>query len=189
MSEKRRFVLKRAPKASEGAPSQEAKKANVPLYVAVTVVKQGQSSAITKIIETSGAATSFVFHGEGTAINKYYEIFTLENASKQLILTPMREDLWPKVKSALETRFSVSKVAKGISFAIKIDSIIGTNAYKFVADQRSLPLETKGDDSMEQTKNENYEVVFAIVNDGYTDLVMEAARGAGARGGTIINAR
>ena len=189
MSEKRRFVLKRTPKASEAPSNQEAKKVYVPLYVAVTVVNQGQGSAITKIMETSGAATSFVFHGEGTAINKYYEIFTLENASKQLILTPMREDLWPKVKSALETRFSVSKVAKGISFAIKIDSIIGTNAYKFVADQRSLPLETKGDDSMEQTKNENYEVVFAIVNDGYTDLVMEAARGAGARGGTIINAR
>ncbi|MBO4736943.1 MAG: hypothetical protein J5627_00680, partial [Bacilli bacterium] len=98
MSEKKRFVLKRAPKASEAPSNQEAKKAYVPLYVAVTVVNQGQGSAITKIMETSGAATSFVFHGEGTAINKYYEIFTLENASKQLILTPMREDLWPKVK-------------------------------------------------------------------------------------------
>ena len=42
---------------------------------------------------------------------------------------------------------------------------------------------------MEETRNENYEVVFAIVNDGFTDLVMEAARGKGAKGGTIINAR
>ena len=189
MSEqKKRFKLKRAPKVAE-TEHQEAKKVFAPLFVAITVVNQGQGSAITKIMESSGAATSFVFHGEGTAINHFYEIFTLENANKQVILTPMREDIWPIAKSGLETRFHVSKVAKGISFAIKISSIIGTNAYKFVANERPLASETKGDNAMEETRNENYEVVFAIVNDGFTDLVMEAARGKGAKGGTIINAR
>lgn len=37
--------------------------------------------------------------------------------------------------------------------------------------------------------NENYEVVICIVNHGFTDLVMEAAKAAGARGGTVINGR
>jgi nitrogen regulatory protein PII len=192
MSEKKkRFVLKRASKSAETASSksQESKSLFHPLMMAITVVNQGQGTAITKIMETSGAATSFVFHGEGTAVNHFYEIFTLENANKQVILTPMREDTWPIAKSGLETRFRVSKVAKGISFVIKISSIIGTNAYKFVANERPLVSETKGDNAMEETRNENYEVVFAIVNDGFTDLVMEAARGKGAKGGTIINAR
>lgn len=35
----------------------------------------------------------------------------------------------------------------------------------------------------------NYEVVFCIVNAGYSDVVMDAAKEAGARGGTVINAR
>lgn len=34
-----------------------------------------------------------------------------------------------------------------------------------------------------------YKVIFAIVNDGYSDLVMNAARAQGARGGTLIGAR
>lgn len=34
-----------------------------------------------------------------------------------------------------------------------------------------------------------YEVIFCIVNEGYTDLVMDAAKEAGARGGTVIHAR
>ena len=34
-----------------------------------------------------------------------------------------------------------------------------------------------------------HEVIFCIVNSGYSDAVMEAAKKAGARGGTIINAR
>lgn len=35
----------------------------------------------------------------------------------------------------------------------------------------------------------NHEVIFAIVNSGYAEEVMEVARDNGARGGTILNAR
>ncbi len=36
--------------------------------------------------------------------------------------------------------------------------------------------------------NDNYEAVVCIVNAGFTDLVMAAAKEAGARGGTVISA-
>lgn len=38
-------------------------------------------------------------------------------------------------------------------------------------------------------KTNDYEVIFAIVNEGYADDVMDVARDHGARGGTIINGR
>ena len=38
-------------------------------------------------------------------------------------------------------------------------------------------------------KTNNHEVIFAIVNSGYADEAMEAAKENGARGGTILNAR
>jgi len=41
---------------------------------------------------------------------------------------------------------------------------------------------------MEKTNN-NFEVIFAIVNNGFADQAMLAAREAGAKGGTIIRAR
>lgn len=34
-----------------------------------------------------------------------------------------------------------------------------------------------------------YEVVFCIVNAGFSDMVMDAAKEVGARGGTVIHAR
>ena len=38
--------------------------------------------------------------------------------------------------------------------------------------------------------NENmYEVIYAVVNHGFADLVMTASRSAGARGGTVLSAR
>ena len=38
-------------------------------------------------------------------------------------------------------------------------------------------------------KTENHEVIFAIVNAGFAEDVMDVARQQGARGGTILNAR
>ncbi len=35
----------------------------------------------------------------------------------------------------------------------------------------------------------NHEAIFCIVNSGYSDVVMDAAKKLGARGGTVINAR
>lgn len=37
--------------------------------------------------------------------------------------------------------------------------------------------------------NKGYEMVFAIVNNGYSEELMEAVKACGATGGTIINAR
>ena len=38
-------------------------------------------------------------------------------------------------------------------------------------------------------KTNNHEVIFAIVNSGFAEEVMDVARENGARGGTILNAR
>ncbi len=35
----------------------------------------------------------------------------------------------------------------------------------------------------------NHEAIFCIVNSGYSETVMDAAKKIGARGGTVINAR
>ncbi len=37
--------------------------------------------------------------------------------------------------------------------------------------------------------NNEFEVIFCIVNQGFSDSVMQAARASGARGGTVISAR
>ena len=38
-------------------------------------------------------------------------------------------------------------------------------------------------------KNTNHELIITIAEQGYTELIMEAARGAGAYGGTVIHAK
>ena len=38
-------------------------------------------------------------------------------------------------------------------------------------------------------ENKAYEVIWCIVNSGFSEAVMDAAKKVGARGGTVINAR
>ena len=38
-------------------------------------------------------------------------------------------------------------------------------------------------------KNNKYEVIICVVNSGFSEAVMDAAREVGARGGTVIRAR
>lgn len=42
---------------------------------------------------------------------------------------------------------------------------------------------------MPNEKNEKYEMITCIVNAGFTDTVMDAAKSAGAGGGTVIHGR
>ena len=42
---------------------------------------------------------------------------------------------------------------------------------------------------MESNMNFEHEVIFCIVNAGFSDAVMDAAKEFGARGGTVIHAR
>ena len=160
------------------------------LYLIITVVNDGQGTAIVRIMEKCGASTSFGCHGQDGVSNDLYDMFGLQNDVKQVVFTPLTDYAWPLVKKSLMTRFSVSAVARGMAFAISIGSMIGTNAYRFVANERVGIKENEGGDSVDDLKkNDKYEVIFTIVNDGYMDLVMETAKKAGAKGGTVINAR
>lgn len=174
----------------KGADHQEGNSSYIPLYLLLTVVNDGQGSAIVRLVRSFGASSSFVCHGRGTASNDFYEVFGLTHSEKQIVLTPLRADMYPNVRKAIVERFGINESSKGISILLPISSVIGKNAYRLLSDER-VALEPKGaKEFMDATPmKRDFEVIVAIVNDGYTDLVMDAAKAAGARGGTILTAK
>ncbi len=168
---------------------EEKTKVTERLYFLITVVNSGQASAIVKNLTDQGVSAAYVCHGNGTASSDLYNVFGLSNQEKQVIFAPIRYSSYPEIKEALEQRYEASKYAKGVSMLLAVEALIGKAAYKFLANQRDGNEAPKEVPPMEEIKaKENYEAIFAIVNNGYADLVMEAAKGAGARGGTVLNA-
>jgi nitrogen regulatory protein PII len=154
----------------------------------LAVVPDGQGVAIVQKLIATDAAVCFLTHGKGTATSDFYEVMGLGENHKQVVMSLIRETKWPLLRESLRERFTVSDYTKGIGFIIRIDSLCGVSVYKMLTDDRGL---SKGETAMAEPiiKKDDYEVVMVIVNDGFTDLVMDAAKKAGARGGTILTAR
>jgi uncharacterized protein YaaQ len=176
-----------APRTGDGALRAQSRYRN--LYFFVAIVNDGQGRAIAKILNKRQAAASFLTHASGTGANGFSHVLGFDESHKQVVFALIQERQWGGLKNDLRERFSVSDFSRGIAFVSHVDSLIGLSAYKMMANVRPLGLD-KGDIPMEETKkNDDYEMVVAIVNDGYVDLAMDAAKKAGARGGTVLTAR
>jgi len=115
------------------------------LCFCVTVVPENQASAIVDLLEKFEAAAAFISHGKGTATSDFYEVMGIGEAKKQIIISVIKKEKWPLYKVALEERFSISEYAKGISFIIPIDSLVGVSVYKMLANIQQIdrPIKTK----------------------------------------------
>lgn len=168
----------------------------VPLTLTITVVNKGQGYAIEDLLHSLGSAVAFSCKGKGTATEHHHSAIDFYENAKRVVFGILREDKWPEFETLVSKRFSVSAAAKGISYKVPITAVAGISIYKMLSNlqDRHPEMRKKQNDPEKEDRKmpENkigYESIFAIVNSGYTDLVMTAAKGAGARGGTIISGR
>jgi hypothetical protein len=108
------------------------------LRLFITIVNEGQASAIVKIMEHNESSTSCVILGRGTASKDIYEVLGIGEEKKQIILSVVREDKINSIKEELSYRFSLSSVAKGIGFSVVITSLIGVSLYKFLSNTKTI---------------------------------------------------
>lgn len=102
----------------------------------ITIVPSGQGSAIVKMLEAVGVNYNIITKAEGTG-NIFLPNLILDN-KKQIVFSFVREDNASLVKNALQGRLSVSKAANGISFSIKLTSIMGVSIYKWLTNTRKV---------------------------------------------------
>ena len=72
----------------------------------------------------------------------------------------------------------------GIAFTVPLSSIGGRRELLFLTEHQNYQ---KGEEST--MKDTTHELLLVVANHGYSDLIMDAARGAGAAGGTVIHAK
>lgn len=103
------------------------------LLLFITIVGEGQSSAIRKLFERYGCSAQFVERGEGTATKEIYDILGVENNGKDIVFSLISEDKVEDIKKVIEAFFIANKRNRGISFSIRLTSIIGVRVYQFLA--------------------------------------------------------
>ena len=108
----------------------------------------------------------------------------MEASEKMVIFNFVQQHDWMLTKKNLQRKLQIDAPGEGIAFLVPLSSIGGKRTLQFLLDRQELP------ESEESTlKDTTYELIVAIADQGNLEMVMDAARGAGAYGGTVIHAK
>lgn len=116
----------------------------------------------------------------GTATRSMRELLGINSTERRITLAAANEEQTEALIREQRRRLYIDAPGCGVTVTVPIKSVGGgrTLAYLGGAGEKKPP-----------ELNFDYELIYAIAAEGHSDLVMDAARAAGARGGTIIHAK
>ena len=145
------------------------------------IVPHNSGELITNAAKDAGAGGGTIVMGRGTASNSVLQLLGLGDTSKDITMNIVEQKIAGDVCTQIEQACSGKKAHFGVMFTLDVNSFM-----KAGGTQKSG--ESTEKESGENTM-ENYEMINIIVNKGYAEDAMAAARKAGAGGGTIIGAK
>ena len=122
--------------------------------------------------------------GFGTAASEILNYLGMEATEKAVIFSVQEEEKWLHIKKQLQRKLRIDAPGGGIAFIIPLSSIGGKKSLQFLLEKQNYQKEEES-----TLKDTVHELIIVIANQGNIELVMDAARGAGAYGGTVIHAR
>lgn len=152
----------------------------------VSVVRRGRGDRVVAIAKEAGARGSTVLMGRGTANNRLLQILGFADTEKELVFTIAPTSEMGAIVHALQFAPDLCVKTPGIGFIIDVNVMPHTLGLPKLEDVQST--EAEGDKALEE-KVRNHELICVIVNFGFAEDIMQAARKAGAKGGTILKAR
>ncbi|MBR1638549.1 MAG: transcriptional regulator [Treponema sp.] len=145
----------------------------------ISIVPHNCGEFITDTAKKAGAGGGTIAMGRGTATNGILQLLGLGDSSKDIVYIILDNDKYPSVKDEL-IKASENKKNFGVLFSLKVGDFVKAGSKEII----------KGGNSMaENEKTAAYQMINVIVNKGYAEDAMDAARRAGAGGGTIMGAR
>lgn len=147
------------------------------------VVDRGKGEAVSAELRRRRILTQLVLLGHGTASAEVMDLLGLDEPEKDVVLALLPGDSG-RVLSALTERLELYRPGRGIAFTIDLCSISALAHQRIAAAAAETTAQKE-----EQTMRSQHELIVVITEHGFAADVMDAARGAGARGGTVVRGR
>lgn len=149
----------------------------------VTIIPRKFEESCMAFFRENGVHTMFSTLCHGTAQKKTLDFMGLEDTDKVMLFAVTSTVLAPRLLSGL-IRNNIDAPGNGIALSIPIDSIGGSAALEYLTHgQQTIVSEVQ---RMEQAQ---FSLIMVIAESGCVDMVMDAARSADARGGTVVHAK
>ena len=156
-----------------------------PLKLIVSIVERGQGKNMIKLYNEQKITHHFQCAGIGTATSEIMDLLGLDSKEKDVVFSVGKATMVNQLMRDLNNELRGNARSKGIVFDIKINAASHILALAILMPVKD---EQGREDTMLEEGMEN-SMILVTVNQGFTEEVMDTARKAGARGGTIIHAR
>ncbi len=156
------------------------------LFLLLTIVRHSDAVEYEEFYAKEGVAMVYTAACNGTAHAKTLDLLGIERTQKAMLLSTVTADTLAKLKRDLTQRMQIDLPDRGVAMAIPLSGVGGSKTLEYFTSGQKQAENTQTE---EDTMQSSHELIIAIYEKGYTDLVMDAAREAGARGGTTISAK
>lgn len=144
------------------------------------IVNLGLGSKVLKIAKKQGVTGGTIYLGRGTVQSKLLNLFAISEIRKEIVMMLTTSDVAQKTMDAIYQELHLEKPNHGIAFTTSVSMLAGTRNVGEIVDKKIV---------QRSEVTSMYQNIIIIVDKGKAENVMEAAKKAGAKGGTIINAR
>ena len=148
------------------------------LELICAIVNFGLGSKVIKQARKFGIKGGTVCLGKGTSASHLLEVLGISDVRKEIVLLIGNKECAYNAMNELDKKFNFHKPNHGIAFSTSVANLIGSSC-NISFENRNIE---GGEDIM-------FNAIFVVVDRGMAAFVMDAAKSAGAKGGTIINAR
>lgn len=152
------------------------------LYYVIAIVDRNRAESFQDICRGLNLSVILTNLGKGTATSEYLRLYDLQQTEKAVIGTMVTHPSMKKLMRTAKQKMFIDIPGNGIMMAIPVKSVSGGRNLAYFTDGQEI----EGGMPDMQFKNE---LIVVILNEGYADMVMDAARSANATGGTILHAK
>lgn len=138
-----------------------------------------------QLFSKGGVPFQYRFSAEGTATSRVMDMLGLGSSEKCLLVNILPKFFADEMLAKAANTLQLDSVNSGIGFTVPVTGINSMLMQMLKqADQEKQPSARKEEETLSEAK---YAMVSAIVERGFSEEVMEAARSVGAKGGTVLH--
>ncbi|MDR1787626.1 MAG: hypothetical protein LBR16_04165 [Treponema sp.] len=191
-------LLPRRGSSAEGGGAGAKKRPLPSLRLLFVILDWDKTKAVSRIFEDAKVRFHFISKGRGTASSDILDLLGIGKSDKGVLICLEQAVMVPYLVREVRRKFGSTSPGAGIAFTVPLSAINTTILYAFkesihASDMlkaerggEGAPASAKGEGKVAEIQND---LIISVINQGYSDEFMACAKAAGARGGTVINAR
>ena len=152
------------------------------LYFVISILDRRYGETMTSLYKEMGLPLVLSFLGRGTAVDRYLSLYDLKATEKAVIAAVADGEKMPRLMKAAKKKLCIDIPGNGVMMAVPVKSVGGGRTLAYLTDN-AVP------DGTVPKMQFDHELIVIILNQNYMDEVMNAARSAGAPGGTVLHAK